>query len=74
MGKSPTKANSRVWLKINDKKEILKFHEENPDYSYRKLAVIFSQKWGKTINKNHVYRAVKDSGRILEVAGKISFS
>ena len=44
---SPKTSNSRVWLKITQKKEILKFHEENPGYSYRKLAVIFSEKWGK---------------------------
>ena len=38
MGKSPKTSGSRVWLKITQKKEILKFHEENPGYSYRKLA------------------------------------
>ena len=71
MGKSPKTSNSRVWLKITQKKEILKFHEENPGYSYRKLADIFSEKLGKKLNHSHIYRAIKNSERILKVTGKM---
>ena len=68
MGKSPQKS-SRVWLTITEKKEILEFRKENPGFTYRKVAVIFSEKWGKNINKCHVHGVVKNSERILQVTG-----
>lgn len=71
MGKSPKKTSGRVWLTITEKKEILEFRKENPDFTYRRLAVIFSEKWGKKINKCHVHGVVKNSEQILQVTGKM---
>ena len=63
-------SNPRVWLEITKKKEIIRFHREHPGFTYRKLAVFFSEKWGKKLNRSHIFRVVKNSERILELTGE----
>ena len=59
----PSQIRKRLILNVGQRKEIIRFRNENPNISYRKMAAFFAEKWNKNVKRGHVERA-------LEIANK----
>ena len=62
--------NIRKYLSIAEKNEIADFHEKNPGTSIRKLAKIFTMKFGVAVAKSSVHKILKIKSPLRRVPAK----
>ena len=58
----------RTILTVAQRKELIQFRHEYPDFSHRKMAVFFAEKWNIKINRGHIERALKNSEKLLDLS------
>ena len=68
----PNKIRKTLTLNVGQRKEIIKFRNENPTISYRKMAAFFAEKWHKNVNRGHIERAIVKSEKILAIPKKMN--
>ena len=47
----PSQIRKRLILNVGQRKEIIRFLNENPNISYRKMAAFFAEKWNKNVKR-----------------------
>ena len=69
----PKQVKEKFILNVGQRKEIIKFRNENQDISYRKIATLFAKKWNNSkFNRGHVERALTQSKKILALPEKFN--
>ena len=68
----PSQIRKRLILNVGQRKEIIRFRNENPNISYRKMAAFFAEKWNKNVKRGHVERALEKSEKILAIPKKMN--
>ena len=68
----PNKIKNQLILNVGQRKQIIKFRNENPNISHRKIAAFFAEKWHKNVNRGHVLRSLEKSAKILAIPEKMN--
>ena len=61
----PSTNGKFIRLTVEEKQQICRYSDENPSYSFRKLAEIFEKKFEKSVSHTVIYRIKKNREKLM---------